>query len=104
MDIKIDIGDILKQLEHAGDAVEAEINQAVSTVAHAGYAYAISEVQSKVSSSSNRQDYLKALSLDQIGPSEWVIDFNESIAGHVEKGSGSYNMRSTLLSETSKHY
>lgn len=75
--------------------LESEFKQAVNDLAHAAHAEIVAEATAKLSST--RQDYLKALQFEQIGPNEYLIHLDSDWAQALESGYPSYDLTEKLL-------
>lgn len=75
--------------------LEQEFKTAVSELAHAAHADIVGQATAKLNST--RQDYLKALRFDQIGPNEYLISLDSAWAQALETGFPGYNMTEKLL-------
>jgi len=89
-----------KEIENLAPMVENEINQAVKNLAHAAYTAMTAKIQSMSMSESNRKDYLKALNFTDLGDDAYLISLDGAWADKLEKGFGSYSIRSVLLKST----
>ena len=97
--ITLDTKDLEKTLESLGDQFEAEMEAFVSGVANGTYAHIVSNVQSRIGSNYQRQEYMKALDFQQDGPTSYTISLGEA-AESLEEGYPGYDMRSTLLNSS----
>jgi hypothetical protein len=96
---RLELGDSLKKLgkdmEDLSSAMRAEASQAVAGVAQAALSFVTGEAQAKLHAT--RQDYLSGLSLEQVGPNEFVIVLSGDAALRIENGWGAYDLRAVLL-------
>jgi hypothetical protein len=91
-----------KSLENLGANIEAEMSAAVKNLAQAGYASMISQIQNTKMDPKHRQDFLKGLQFDEIGPDTYMISLEGDWANQLEDGFPAYDMKEVLLKSTKK--
>lgn len=85
-------------LERAGDAAIKEAQNSVAEAVEAAFASIVAKVQAKLKST--REEYLKGLKIDKIGPFAWVIYLEGDFANSLESGKGSFDMKPGMLAST----
>ncbi len=98
--IKIIADQLGKELELASEAIKDELEKAVQNVAQATYAGIIAKIQSMSMDPKNRQDYLRALKIDDLGEGTWLIFLDGDWATKLEEGQPAYSIRDQLLKST----
>lgn len=84
-----------KDIDDLADAVQEELNQALSDVAYAAHAHIIAQAQSQLHST--RQDYLKGVEFLQMGDNDYLITLIGTWPNMLEDGFPSYNQTEKLL-------
>lgn len=87
-----------RDLEMLGSAVEAELQEAVKMATYGAYAKIVAEAQEKLQST--RQDYLKGLSIETIGPNQYLINLQGNFSEALERGWEAFDMRQKMLKST----
>ncbi len=95
--LKITAEKLGKSLENLSEQVEEELNDAVKNVASSAYATAIAKAQNMRMGDASRQDYIKGLSLTDMGDNSYLISLEGDWANQLEEGISPYNMKEKLL-------
>lgn len=98
--LKIRADKLGKSLEHIATSVEEEIQAAVKNLAYAAHAAMIARVQSMNLDAKNRADYLRGLTIKDLGDNAYMIALDGEWANKLEDGFPSYSMKDVLLKST----
>jgi len=98
--IKIKAEELGKSIEDAALGVEEALEDAIDGLANAAYSSIVSGVQEMNMSPENRQDYLRALNIDKLGPGDWMISLDSDWAQKLEEGYGPYSIKERLLNSS----
>lgn len=97
INLKVMAEELGKDLEKAAPAVERELQAAIASLAQATYAGMIAKVQAMSMDPKNRQDYLRALKIEDLGEGSWMIYLDSESSSRLEEGFGSYSIKEKLL-------
>lgn len=95
--LKVRADKLGKSLENLAPRVEAEINQAIESLAHAAYTKMVATVQASRLSDPNKTNYLKNLKFEVLGNNTYLIYLEGEWPNKLENGTGSYSLRELLL-------
>lgn len=93
--VKVRAHELGKDLENLSKETTRELNQAVKDLSNAAYANMVARAQAGLGST--RAEFLKGLSLDQIGENTYLITLDGKFANALEEGWSPYDMRESLL-------
>ena len=91
-----------KSLDNLGEALTNELNSAVEDLANATHAKILADVQARINNDNWRQDYLKAVELNDLGTNSYLITLTGDWPEKIEEGFPSYDQRDVLLTSTKK--
>lgn len=94
-DSMVKLGKTMKDLSKA---LEDQLNMAIKDAAYA--AYAKIQAQAQAGLSSTRKDYLKALSIDELGSNTYLIALDSDWANALEGGFPSFNQTPGMMAST----
>lgn len=98
INIRVIADKLQKDLENLAPRIEEELKGAVANLAQATYASMASQVQSMSMDPKNRQDYLRALKIEDLGEGSWLIYLDSEMASKLEEGFSPYSIKDKLLS------
>ena len=87
-------------LEGIGKELEAQIKQAVSDLATASYNAMVAQAQEEFGNARERQEYLRSLKIDTIGPDTYMIHLDGEWANRLENGAPSTAMNPIMLASS----
>lgn len=93
--LKLKAAELGKDLEDIGDAVVAQLEQALQDLAHTAHAVIIAKAQADLSET--RQDYLKGLKFETLGKNSYLISLEEEFPISLEEGFQSFDMKPGML-------
>lgn len=97
IEISVIAEELGKDLRTVAPQVEAELQRAIESVAHAAYASMVAKVQSMNMSPNSRADYLRGLKFEKIGDGTYLIYLEGEWAQKLEDGYESYSIKDQLL-------
>lgn len=93
--IKESLAKLQKDLESLAPSIEKEIGNAIKDASYAAYASIVSQAQNKLNST--RQEYLKGLSITDIGDNSYLIELDGDVANKLEDGYSGFDMTPGML-------
>lgn len=95
INVKLRAEELGRSLEGLAGAIEEEFQSAVKNATYGAYAKIIAAAQETLNST--RQDYLKGLTIEELGPNQYLINLNGSFPNALEAGWAAYDMRASML-------
>lgn len=96
--IKDSLKKLQKDLESLAPAIEQKIGVAIKDASYAAYASIVAQAQAKLNST--RADYLKGLTITDIGENSYLIELDGKAANGLEDGYSAFNMTPGMLAST----
>lgn len=98
IDIFLKADELGVSLERLSEEVISDLQDAVKDAAYGAYAKIVATAQEKLHST--RQDYLKGLSINQIGEGSYLISLDGSFPNAIEVGMPPKDLKSAMLGST----